>query len=120
MAQNPRIIGLISDTHGLLRDEALEALKDSELIIHAGDVGKPEVIDRLEKTAQVIAVRETSTVDPGSSLPLTAVVEAGPVKFYVVHNLQDLDVDPVTAGFQFVIGGHTHKAECTHAPECIT
>lgn len=114
MGKNPAIIGLISDTHGLLREEALEALKNSDLIIHAGDAGKSEVLERLREIAPVVAVR--GNVDHGawaSALPSTATAEAGSVRFYVLHNLQDLDLDPEAAGFQFVISGHTHKPECT-------
>ncbi|HWF46532.1 MAG TPA: metallophosphoesterase family protein [Bryobacteraceae bacterium] len=114
MKKNPALIGLISDTHGLLREEALNALKGSDLIIHAGDVGKPEVVERLKEMAPVVAVR--GNVDQGawaSALPLTAVAEAGPVIMYVLHDLQQLDIDPAAAGFQFVISGHSHKPVCT-------
>jgi hypothetical protein len=110
---NPVKIGLISDTHGALREEAWNALKGSDLIIHAGDVGKPEIIECLKEIAPVAAVR--GNVDKGAwalALPLTAIVEAGAVTMYVLHDLQQLDIDPAVAGFQFVISGHSHKPVC--------
>jgi uncharacterized protein len=103
-------IGLISDTHGLLRDEAVEALRGSELIIHAGDVGKPEILTALRRLAPVIAVR--GNIDKGSwtsELPSTAVVEAGPVIIYVLHNIEELALDPAAARFQIVVSGHSHN-----------
>jgi uncharacterized protein len=103
-------IGLISDTHGLLRPEALTALKGSDLIIHAGDVGKAEILEQLRASAPVVAVR--GNIDKGdwaSQLPMTAVVEAGPAWIYVLHDLQQIDLDPVAAGFQIVVSGHSHK-----------
>src|ERR1700758_1641301 len=92
-------VGLISDTHGLLRDEALAALQGSDLIIHAGDVGDPEIIPRLNAIAPVTAVR--GNVDKAawaSSLPMTAVAESGSIAIYVLHDLQQLDLDPAAAG----------------------
>jgi putative phosphoesterase len=105
-----RIVGLISDTHGLLRKEALTALQGCDLIIHAGDVGKPEIIDELRAVAPVVAVR--GNIDKGSwasGLPITAVTEAGSMFLYVLHDVEQLDLDPAAAGFQFVISGHSHK-----------
>jgi putative phosphoesterase len=105
-----RIIGLISDTHGLMRQEALRALEGSDLIIHAGDVGKPGVIEQLESVAPVVAVR--GNVDKGdwaSELPLTAVVEAHSALIYILHDLQQLDLNPATAKFNIVVSGHSHK-----------
>jgi putative phosphoesterase len=105
-----RILGLISDTHGLLREEAVRALRDSDLILHAGDVGVPEILDTLREIAPVIAVR--GNVDNGGwaqALPLTEVIQAGSVSIYMLHILQDLDINPTTAGFQMVISGHSHK-----------
>jgi uncharacterized protein len=104
------IIGLISDTHGLLRPEALKALRGSDLIIHAGDVGNPEILETLRALAEVIAVR--GNIDKGDwakALPATAIVEAGPATIYVLHDLNELDLDPVAAGFQIVVSGHSHK-----------
>jgi putative phosphoesterase len=105
------LIGLISDTHGLLRPEAVLALDGSELIIHAGDVGKPEILDHLRAIAPVFAVR--GNIDRGdwsSRLPMTAVVEAGGVRVYVLHDIHELDLDPGAAGFGIVVSGHSHKA----------
>jgi hypothetical protein len=107
----PSLIGLISDTHGLLRPEAARALEVCELIIHAGDVGKPEVLESLRAIAPVVAVR--GNVDKGewaARLPETAVVEAHSVSIYVLHDVHQLDLDPVAAGFGIVVSGHSHKA----------
>ena len=103
-------IGLISDTHGLLREEALRALQGSDLIIHAGDVGKPEILDTLKALAPLVAVR--GNTDQGAwaeALPPTAVAETPSAVFYVLHDLQQLDRDPKAARFHIVVSGHTHK-----------
>ena len=106
----PRKIGLISDTHGLLRNEAMQALSGSDLIIHAGDVGDSNILDALRKTAPLIAVRgNIDTADWAKSLPETAIVEAGSAKIYVLHDVNALDLDPKAAGFQIVVSGHSHK-----------
>lgn len=110
MGQDPKLIGLISDTHGVLRQEALRALRGCDLIVHAGDVGKPGIIEALEKLAPVVAVR--GNVDTGNwakALPTTAVAETGSTKIYVLHDVNDLDLDPVAADFQIVVSGHSHK-----------
>lgn len=105
-----RLIGLISDTHGLLRKEALLALRGSELIIHAGDVGKPEILDALKALAPVVAVRgNVDQADWAATLPLAAVAETEAATLYVLHDLQQLDLDPKAAGFRVVVSGHTHK-----------
>jgi len=104
------VVGLISDTHGLLRKEALIALTGCDLIIHAGDIGKPEIIQELSTVAPVVAVR--GNIDKGSwasQFPLTAVADADSALIYVLHDIQQLDLDPTAAGFQFVISGHSHK-----------
>jgi putative phosphoesterase len=105
-----RLIGLISDTHGLMREEALRALRESDLIIHAGDLGKPEILDALKALAPVVAVR--GNIDQGdwaAALPATAVAETEAATFYVLHDLQQLDLDPKASGFHVVVSGHTHK-----------
>jgi putative phosphoesterase len=103
-------LGLISDTHGLLRDEAVRALAGSELIIHAGDVGKPEILKKLEAVAPVVAVRgNVDTAEWASTLPLTAVAEADGASIYVIHDIHTLDLDPAAARFQIVVSGHSHK-----------
>ena len=107
---DPSLIGLISDTHGLLRPEALAALKGSDLIIHAGDVGKWDIIEQLRLIAPVTAVR--GNVDTGawaSQLPMTAVVETRSATIYVLHDIHQLDLDPAVAGFNIVVSGHSHK-----------
>jgi uncharacterized protein len=107
-------VGLISDTHGLLRDAALEALRGSELIVHAGDVGKPEILASLRQLAPVIAVK--GNIDKGSlaaELPATAMVEAGPATIYVLHDIHELDLDPAAAGIQIVVTGHSHQPSRT-------
>jgi hypothetical protein len=103
------IIGVISDTHGLLRPEAIEALRGSDHIIHAGDIGKPEILDQLKTIAPVTAVR--GNVDGASwakRIPLTDVVEVSGVSIYVLHILDQLDLKPEAAGFSAVIYGHSH------------
>ncbi|HUN60756.1 MAG TPA: metallophosphoesterase family protein [Candidatus Sulfotelmatobacter sp.] len=105
-------IGIISDTHGLLRPEAEHALAGVDLIVHAGDVGSPEVLSRLKQIAPVFAVRgNVDTEAWAQQLPETTTVTANGASFYVLHNLQELDLRPDAAGFDFVISGHTHQAE---------
>jgi putative phosphoesterase len=106
----PKKIGLISDTHGLLRPEAVAALRGSELIIHAGDVGDPEILDALGKVAPIVAVRGNVDREAwAQSLPANAIADAGEVQIYVLHDIHNLDIDPITAGFGAVISGHSHK-----------
>ena len=108
------MIGLISDTHGLLREEAVDALRGSELIIHAGDVGKLEILGALRQLAPVIAVKGNIDTAPwASELPATAIVEAGPATIYVLHDVHELDLDPPTAGIQIVVSGHSHQPSQT-------
>jgi len=105
-------IGVISDTHGLLRPEALDALVGVQLLIHAGDVGAPEILTQLKAIAPVFAVRgNVDTQFWAQELPMTTVVETSGFQFYVLHNLRDLDLNPQAAGFDAVISGHTHQAE---------
>lgn len=106
----PKRIGVISDTHGRLRDEAIEALAGSDLIIHAGDIGGREIIDSLKQIAPVMAVRGNTDRDGWAALlPETAVVDAGSVLIYVLHDLRALDLNPAAAGFRIVVSGHSHK-----------
>ncbi|MGA9755143.1 MAG: metallophosphoesterase family protein, partial [Desulfobaccales bacterium] len=103
------LIGVISDTHGLLRPEALKVLSGVELIIHAGDIGNPRILAELARIAPVHAVRgNTDRAGWAVDLPLTRVVEVGDVHFYVLHELFCLDLDPAAAGFAAVIFGHSH------------
>ncbi len=109
-AKVPQKIGLISDTHGLLRDEALQALRGSDLIIHAGDIGDPKILEALGKLAPTVAVRgNVDTAAWAKSLPETAVAEAGSMQIYVLHDVKALDLDPNAAGFHIVVSGHSHK-----------
>jgi uncharacterized protein len=103
-------IGVISDTHGLLRPEALELLRGSEHIIHAGDIGAPEIIPALEQIAPVTAIRGNIDVQPWAKrFPETEVLELGGLHIYIIHNVKELDLDPKAAGFAAVISGHSHK-----------
>src|SRR5205823_15131815 len=104
------IVGLISDTHGLLRSEALASLQGCDLIIHAGDIGDAAILDRLGAIAPVVAIRGNIDKGPWASrLEMTAVVEAGPAVICVLHDIHDLDVDPAIAHFDIVVSGHSHK-----------
>ena len=101
---------MISDTHGLLRPSALEALRGCELIVHAGDVGKLEVLEGLRTVAPVMAVRGNVDHDTwNEDLPDTRIVQAGEVYLYVLHDLDALDLDPAGGGFSAVISGHSHQ-----------
>jgi putative phosphoesterase len=103
------LIGVISDTHGLLRPEAVEALRGSHAIIHAGDVGDPKILATLSEIAPVTAVRGNVDTQPWTRrLPVTNVLEIGNVSIYVLHNIDQLDLKPKTAGFAAVIYGHSH------------
>lgn len=103
-------VGVISDTHGLLRPEALDALKGSGHIIHGGDVGDPSILDRLATIAPVTAVRgNVDTAAWAERLPLAEAVELGGHLFYVLHQREHLDLDPRAGGFAAVVFGHSHK-----------
>jgi len=103
-------IGILSDTHGLLRAEVLERLAGSDLIIHAGDIGDPEILARLGTLARVVAVKgNIDQTKPLSELPATELVEAGMSLIYVLHNLEDLDLDPRAAEIDVVVSGHSHN-----------
>ena len=105
------LIGLISDTHGQLYEDAYNALKGVDAIIHAGDVGGPEIITTLGKIAPVNAVRGNMDGGPWSStLPLADMLTFDGYSFYVLHDLYRLDLDPPAAGIQVVVSGHTHHA----------
>lgn len=107
---NARKIGLISDTHGLLRPEALDALRGSELILHAGDVGEPEILDDLGKIAPVVAIRGNVDTAPWcQKLNETELVETSVATFYLVHNVADLNLKPAAAGIHIVLFGHSHQ-----------
>jgi hypothetical protein len=105
------LIGVISDTHGLLRPEAVAALRGVEHILHAGDVGDIAILDALREIAPVTAIRgNVDTSGACALLPATDVVELGDKLFYLVHSVRDLDINPVAAGVAMVVSGHSHKA----------
>lgn len=102
-------IGLISDTHGLIRPEALMALKGSELIIHAGDIGKPEVIHLLNDIAPVLAIRGNVDREPWArQIPDMLNLNINSIKLHVIHNRNEMTANPVAAGFLAVVSGHSH------------
>jgi putative phosphoesterase len=104
-------IGVISDTHGLLRPEAIAALAGVDHILHAGDVGDSAILDRLREVAPLTAIHgNVDTSGPCADLPATEIVELGGRLFYLVHDLDDLDIDPVAAGVAVVVSGHSHHA----------
>jgi hypothetical protein len=104
------LIGVISDTHGLLRPEAVELLRGSEHIIHAGDIGAPEIVPALRKIATVTAIRgNVDTQAWARSFPETEVVELGGLHIYIIHDANALDLNPKAAGFAAVISGHSHQ-----------
>jgi putative phosphoesterase len=107
MRRGTKTIGVISDTHGLVRAEALAALRACDAIVHAGDIGKPEVLEQLADLAPLTAIR--GNVDTwAANLPDTAVLTFARKRFYVIHDLKKLDLHPRSAGFAAVISGHSH------------
>ncbi|MBK8163077.1 MAG: metallophosphoesterase family protein [Gammaproteobacteria bacterium] len=103
-------VGLISDTHGLLRPEAVEALRGSDFIVHAGDIGDRDILAALSDLAPLTAIRGNNDTEAWARrLPETEVLTAGAVSIYVIHNLADIDLDPAAAGFRVVISGHSHR-----------
>jgi uncharacterized protein len=103
-------VGLISDTHGLLRPQAVAALKRCAHILHAGDVGAPDILPELARLAPVVAVRGNNDRDPwAAGLRDFEVVELAGVRLYLLHDLADLDLDPVAAGIGVVVCGHSHQ-----------
>jgi len=106
----PRMqIGIISDTHGLLRPEALTALRDSDYIIHAGDIGAPEILARLAAIAPLTPIRGNVDREPWSrEIAAVNILEVGDLSIYVLHNLAELDLKPEAAGFAAVVSGHSH------------
>jgi uncharacterized protein len=110
MPDSKTIVGVISDTHGLLRPEAVGALAGSDLIIHAGDVGSPTVLVALRKLAPTFVVR--GNIDTGgwaADLPMTELVNLGERLLFVLHDISELDLDPAAAGFAAVVFGHSHQ-----------
>jgi hypothetical protein len=103
-------IGVISDTHGLVRPEAIAALKGSELILHAGDIGTPDVLTSLKCIAPVVAIRGNNDRESWAKhLPDILLLQLNGVRFYVIHNVNELATDPAAQGYHTVISGHSHK-----------
>jgi len=110
MTAKPVTLGVISDTHSLLRPKAVEALRGSDRIVHAGDIGAPEILEALAKIAPVTAVRgNVDTASRARALPETEIIEVGGVSIYILHDLGQLDLKPEAAGFRVVIYGHSHQ-----------
>jgi uncharacterized protein len=110
MTEKRITLGVISDTHALLRPEAVEALRGSDRILHAGDIGAPEILEALAQIAPVTAVRGNVDTAPWArALPETQVVEAGGVSIYILHDRGQLDLKPEAAGFRVVVYGHSHQ-----------
>lgn len=104
------IVGIISDTHGLLRPEAIEFLSECDLIVHAGDIGTPDILKELTAMAPTFPIRGNMDKDPWTkNLPTSDVIEVGKKFLYLIHNIEDLDLDPASAGFDAVISGHSHQ-----------
>jgi putative phosphoesterase len=103
-------IGVVSDTHGLLRPTAVERLRGVDLIIHAGDIGSPEVLAALEAIAPVTAVRGNNDMGAWAArIPLTSILPIAETRLYVLHDIKDLTIDPRTNGIAAIVAGHSHK-----------
>ena len=105
-----KTIGLISDTHGVIKEGVIKALKNCDLIIHAGDIGSINVIDSLRKIAPVYAIR--GNIDKGEwakQISKTKIIKVDNIVIYVIHNIKEMDIDPKKAGFDIVVYGHSHK-----------
>ncbi len=104
------LVGVISDTHGIVRPEAITALRGCDLIVHCGDIGDPAVLDALRAVAPVRAVRGNNDKGPwASELPVDDVVEVGSQSLYVLHDVHELALEPAAAGFAAVLAGHSHR-----------
>jgi putative phosphoesterase len=103
-------VGLISDTHGLLRPEALAFLEGCDHIVHGGDIGNPAILERLAQIAPLTVVRGNNDREAWArAIPVTATLQAGPVTLYAIHDLKELDIDPAASGVRVVVSGHSHK-----------
>ena len=106
-------IGLISDTHGLLRPEALDFLAGADHIVHGGDIGGPDILERLAALAPLTVVRGNNDTAPWTrAIPETAAVELDGIKLFVIHDLKTLDLDPAAADVRVVMSGHSHRPAC--------
>lgn len=106
-------IGLISDTHGLLRPEALDFLAGCDHIVHGGDIGNPAILERLAELAPLSVVRGNNDREAWArDLPATALLHFGRIALYAIHDLKEIDIDPAAAGIRVVVSGHSHKPAC--------
>jgi putative phosphoesterase len=107
-------VGLISDTHGLLRPEALDFLAGCDHIVHGGDIGNAAILDRLAEIAPLTVVRGNNDTAPwAQAVPESALLQLGGVSLYAIHDLKQLDIDPVAAGVRVVVSGHSHRPSST-------
>jgi putative phosphoesterase len=107
-------VGLISDTHGLLRPEALDFLAGSDHIVHGGDIGGPEILERLAAIAPLTVVRGNNDTAPWArAIPETVRIDFGNVSLYAIHDVKALDIDPRAAGVRVVVSGHSHRPACS-------
>lgn len=107
-------VGLISDTHGLLRPEALDFLAGADHIVHGGDIGSPDILERLAAIAPLTVVRGNNDTAPWAhAIPDTARVDFGRVALYAIHDLKALDIDPRAAGVRIIVSGHSHRPAYT-------
>ena len=107
-------VGLISDTHGLLRPEALDFLAGCDHIVHGGDIGNPGILERLAELAPLTVVRGNNDREAWArDLPATALLHFGPVSLYAIHDLKEIDIDPTAAGLRVVVSGHSHRPACS-------
>ena len=107
-------VGLISDTHGLLRPEALAFLAGCDTIVHGGDIGNAAILERLAAIAALTTVRGNNDREAWArSIPVTAQLAVGPVVLYAIHDLKELDIDPVASGVRVVVSGHSHRPACS-------
>ena len=105
-----KTIGVISDTHGLMRPEALDTLRGADMIIHAGDIGAPEVLERLRSLAKVVAIKgNNDRAAWARGIPETVDVKIESLKVYVVHSVNDLEFNPAASGYRVIISGHSHN-----------
>lgn len=114
------IVGVISDTHGLLRPEVAKTFREVEIILHAGDIGSAEVLEQLRTIAPVVAVRGNNDKDDWArGIPETEVTQVGSVQIYMLHDLKEIDLSPAAAGFQVVVSGHSHKPSIEQRGEVL-
>jgi hypothetical protein len=119
-AINDLRVGLISDTHGLLRPEARAFLVGCDYIVHGGDIGRVAILDELALMAPLIAVRGNNDTEPWAArLPLTELIRVGNVFVYVIHNLAELNVDPAAAGIRVIVSGHSHRPKIEERREIL-